>query len=350
LAKHVFQGEAEMVFYMPFDIAFIINSVMRVIRPNLILIMETEIWINFLRRANRHGASVVIVNGRLSERSADRYAYVRGTINRALKYVDLALMQTNQDAARLINLGIRSRKVKVTGNIKFDQKSVKSEHNLTVYFKERFGFDDSTPLIIAASTHPLEEKWILEALKKIYLTGVPNLPRLVLVPRHPERFDEVSGLISETGLSFARRTAPLGIEDDLVDVLLLDSIGELRSIYPLGDIVFVGGSLVPRGGQSILEPALAGKTIVTGNCMTNFEAVASEFAARDAFVRLPKLEDSLVSERLATQFLEILADPALRERLGSNAISVMNENRGATARTLQLLKPLLQVNANTIGR
>ncbi|MDH3492930.1 MAG: 3-deoxy-D-manno-octulosonic acid transferase [Acidobacteriota bacterium] len=347
LAGKIFKREADLIFYMPFDIPFVVKKVMRKIRPSLILVMEKEIWFNFFRAAQRYRAHLVLVNGRLSEKSAKRYSWVRGTFKRVLRCVDLALMQTNIDAQRLMSLGLRSGKVKVTGNFKFDQKIDKSEISLTAYFKERFGFNDSTPLIVAASTHAPEEKWILEAFKKIYLSASPNLPRLVLVPRHPERFDEIAKLIKGTGLSHARRSSPLGLDDELADVVLLDSIGELRSLYPLADLVFVGGSLVPHGGQSILEPALAGKTIVTGHSMTNFEAVAEEFAARDAFVRLPELEADLVSDKLAAKFLELLQDTEQKERLAKNAYSVMHDNRGATARTLKYLEPFLRVSGNT---
>lgn len=349
LATSVFLKRADLVFYNPFDIPFVVRRVMRRIKPNMILIMETEIWFNFLREANHNRTHVAIVNGRLSEKSFRRYSWVRGMMKRVFRYVDVAMMQSKEDGQRLVDLGMKHNKVKITGNFKFDQKIDKSERTLTAYFKERFGFNSVTPVIVAASTHSPEEKWILEAFKKIYLSGVPNLPRLILVPRHPERFDEVAGLIGQTGLSFVRRTAPLSLEDELTDVLLLDSIGELRSIYPLADIVFVGGSLIPRGGQSILEPALAKKTIVTGNSMTNFEAVAKEFSARNAFVRLPQLEEALISDQLAAKFLELLQNPELKERLARNAYSVMHTNRGATAKTLKHLAPYLQVTGNVIG-
>ena len=350
LAQKSFQGAAALVFYMPFDLRFIVRRVMRHIKPNIILIMETELWFNFLRSANRNKARVVVVNGRLSEKSLNRYLRIKGLMKRVLRYLDLALVQTEDDANRLLKLGINKKKVKVTGNFKYDQQVQEDEKTLTAYFRERFGFDQGTPLIVAASTHDPEETWILEAFKKIYLSGIPNLPRLVLVPRHPERFNEVEEQIKRTGLSYVRRTSPLSLEDDLADVVLLDSIGELRSIYPLADIVFVGGSLIPHGGQSIFEPALAKKTIVTGNFMMNFEAAAREFAERGALVRLPKLKENAVSEKLATQFRELLENPELKNRLAKNAFAVMNKNRGATVRTLKYLKPFLQVSGNVLRK
>lgn len=348
LASKLFSGIADLVFYLPFDLPFIINKVMRKIKPNIILIVETELWFNFLRTAYRNRSRVVIVNGRLSEKSMTRYAWIGGTIKRVLRYVDLALMQSNEDANRIVALGIRSSKVKITGNFKFDQRVTKGEHTLTAYFKERFGFSEETPVIVAASTHNPEEKWILEAFKKIYMSGVSHLPRLVVVPRHPERFDAVEKLIAKTGLSYVRRTSPLGFEDEIADVVLLDSIGELRSMYPLADIVFVGGSLIPHGGQNILEPALAKKTIITGNSLANFEAVANEFSAREAFIRLPDLEEGSVSDKLASEFLGLIQNPDRKEQLAKNAYLVMRNNRGATTRTLKYLEPYIQVTGNVL--
>ncbi len=350
LATRLFKNKADLIFYIPFDLGFIVKRVMRKIKPNVILVMETEIWFNLFREAYGHRAHVIIVNGRLSEKSVKRYSWIRKTMKRVLRYVDLALMQTREDAKRLVSLGIRNKKVKVTGNFKFDQMVDKEEKSLTAFFKERFGFTKETPLIVAASTHSPEEKWILEAFKKLYMSGMPNLPRLVLVPRHPERFDEVEKLISGTGLSYVRRTTTLSFEDELADVVLLDTIGELRSVYPLADIVFVGGSLIPHGGQSILEPALAKTTIVTGHSMTNFEAVANEFAARDAFVRLPPLEEDAVTDRLATEFMELIGNPETKNRLANNAYSVMHDNRGATFRTIKFLSPYLKVSGNVLFR
>ena len=348
LASRIFLNEASLVFYMPFDLPFVVKKVLRKIKPDILLIVETEIWLNIIRLANSGGASVIFVNGRLSKRSSNRYALIPKTLKRALRHVELALMQTNEDAKRIVSLGLKSNKVKVTGNFKFDQEIEVGEVPLTAYFKERFGFGGSTPLIVAASTHAPEERWVIEAFCKTRDLADRGQPRLVIAPRHPERFEEVADLIADAGLSIVRRSDALGIEDDQADVMLLDSIGELRAVYPLADLVFVGGTLIPHGGQSILEPALAGKAIVTGNSMTNFAAIATEFANQNAFVQLPKLGGDEVAERLASQFLELLNNPELKESLAKNAHSVMVRNRGATVRTLNYLKPYLQVTGNVL--
>ncbi len=350
LAQNLFAKDADLIFYFPFDWRWTVRKVLRKLKPNIILIMETEIWINFLRESHRNRSRVFIINGRLSEKSVARYKWIRKTMKRVMRYVDAALMQTAADARRLVKLGVNINKVKVTGNFKFDQKKDENEKVLTAYFKERFGFLEDSPLIVAASTHEMEERWILEAFKKVYKSDLPNLPRLMLVPRHPERFDEVADLIDNTGFSWLRRTSNLGFDDELADIVLLDTIGELRSVYPLAEIVFVGGSLIPHGGQNILEPALEKKTIVTGHHMTNFKAMAMEFKEKDAFVQLPKLKDSKVADALAKVFEELLRDNKKRKQLAKNAFSLMGKNRGATDKTLAYLKPYLQVQGNVLKK
>ena len=348
LASKVFANEASFVFYMPFDIPYVVNKVMKKIKPNLVLILETEIWFNFFRTASRTGANVILLNGRLSQKSADRYAMIPKTMKRVLHHVEAAFMQTKEDALRLLNLGIGQTKVKVIGNFKFDQELDDGDLPLTAYFRERFGLGTSAPLIIAASTHAPEERWILEAFGQILHSDISVPPRLILAPRHPERFDEVAELIAKAGLTHVRRSDVLGLEDDMAEVVLLDSIGELRSVYPLADLVFVGGSLIPHGGQSILEPALACKAIITGNSMTNFEAAAKEFTTRNAFIRLPELSAEAVADELAAQFMEVLQNAELRDTLAQNAYSAVINSRGATDRALKYLKPYLQVAGNVL--
>ena len=347
-AKMLFANDADLIFYFPFDWRWTVRKVLRKIQPKAVLIMETELWLNFLRETHKSGSRIFIVNGRLSEKSTNRYALIKKTMKRTLRYIDTAFMQTSKDAKRLVKLGINIKKVKVTGNFKFDQQKDEDEKHLTSYFKERFYLSDSSNLIIAASTHEPEEHWILDAFKKLYMSGIPNLPRLMLVPRHPERFAEVEGLIENTGFKWVRRTDALGMDEDLADVILLDSVGELRAVYPLAEIVFVGGSLIPHGGQNILEPALEKKAIVTGHFMTNFQAMANAFSEQNAIVKLPKLEEDEIVDKLAKVFEELLIDENLRKSLAENAYIAMGKNRGATEKTVDYLKPYLQVKKNFV--
>ena len=338
-ARDIFKASAEQIFYFPFDFRFSVRRALRRFKPNVILLVETEIWFNFLREASRSGARTAIVNGRLSEKSFRRYSYIKNFIRRVLSYIDLALMQGNADAKRLMSLGAHATRVKVTGNIKFDESF--EANGLTETFRERFAITSDAPLIVAASTHTPEERWILEAFKKIWKDYSGKLPRLLIVPRHPERFAEVADLIGETGFEWVRRSDAPSERDKTAEVILLDSIGELRAAYPLAEIVFVGGSLIPHGGQSILEPAVSGKAIVTGFYTMNFTAAVKEFLEKNALVQLPETDEQTVIEDLACCFTELLTDAEKRAELAKNALEVMRKNRGATLKTIENLKQFL---------
>jgi 3-deoxy-D-manno-octulosonic-acid transferase len=250
-------------------------------------------------------------------------------------------MQGKADATRLMSLGIRAGKVKVTGNLKFDHDLDVSENKVTEILRERFAITDASPLIIAASTHAPEESWILDAFKEIRRSAGDNSPRLMIAPRHPERFAEVAELIKRSGFSWARRSEPGLPSDEETDVILLDSIGQLRAAYPLAQLVFVGGSLVKHGGQSIFEPAAAGRAIITGPHTANFEAAVKEFLAQQALVQLPEVPNTEIVPLLAKTFNELLSDDKRRNALGEAALGVMQQNRGAVERTLEYLEPLL---------
>ncbi|MCU0239066.1 MAG: 3-deoxy-D-manno-octulosonic acid transferase, partial [Pyrinomonadaceae bacterium] len=343
IAKDAFRNDADLIFYFPFDWRFSVRRALRIIKPSIVLLMETELWFNFIRETRKSGANVIIVNGRLSEKSANRYGRIKKTMRRVLHHVDLALMQTQTDGKRLVNLGIRSSKIKVVGNMKFDQDFDETESKLTQQLKERFGISNDSPLIVAASTHEPEENWILESFKTVYKNSTNKLPRLLIAPRHPERFDEVAQLIEKTGFSWTRRTAEQSAEDELVDVILLDSIGELRAVYPLAEIVFVGGSLIPHGGQSILEPAIAKKAIITGFYTMNFAEIVKVFLEKDALIQMPKLKEKDISDQLSEIFLELLQNDKRRHFLGEHAFAIMRTSRGSTIKTIEELRPFFKV-------
>jgi 3-deoxy-D-manno-octulosonic-acid transferase len=336
LAQSIFKDRADAIFYFPFDFKFSVRRALRRFEPAAVCLMETELWFNFLREANKSGVKTAVVNGRLSEKSFKNYSYIKNFIERVLGYLDLALMQTNADAKRLMALGAHPTKVKVTGNIKFDQSFEPSA--LTAVFRDRFAISPDAPVILAASTHAPEERWILEAFKKIWKASPGKLPRLLIAPRHPERFSEVAGVIGETGFDWVRRSENPSARDRTAEIVLLDSIGELRAAYPLAEIVFVGGSLIPHGGQSILEPAAAGKSIVTGFYTMNFTAAVKEFLDKNALIQLPETDEKSISDDLANCLTELLKDPERRAELSKNALEVMRKNRGATAKTIENLR------------
>jgi 3-deoxy-D-manno-octulosonic-acid transferase len=339
LAKKIFEDEADLVFYFPYDWKFSVRRALKKIKPDVVLLMETELWFNFLREAKKSGATVAIVNGRLSEKSFKRYSYVKKTMRRVLHYVDLALMQGREDAKRLMELGIRPSKIKITGNLKFDEDLAGSD--LTNEFRNRFAIAENSPLIVAASTHAPEESLILQALKDVWKNSQTQLPRLFIAPRHPERFEEVFELVKNSGFDWVRRSEKESARDKTAEIILLDSIGELRAVYPLAEIVFVGGSLIPHGGQSILEPAIARNAIVTGFYTMNFAEPVREFLKQDALIQLPELKEKQIPAKLAETFAELLQNAEKRQKLAANAHAVMQKNRGATAKTIEQLKLLL---------
>lgn len=344
LAREIFKNEAALVFYFPFDWSFVVRRVLEKINPSVVLIMETELWFNFLREARKSEIKIALVNGRLSEKSFKNYKRIRGLVRRALANLDLALMSGASDAERLIELGCAAEKTFVTGNIKFDLETGKSE--LTETLRRRFAIDDARPLIAAASTHAPEERWILESYR--ILRGkfpAENAPRLLIAPRHPERFAEVAELMQNSGFRFTRRSTSMSETDINADLILLDSIGELRGVYELAELVFVGGSLIPHGGQNVLEPAAAKKAIVTGFYTMNFVDIIKTFSATEAIVQLPKLEENEILVNLESIFYELLSDNVKRKALAENAFAVLRENRGACAKTIVKLQLLFNKSA-----
>ncbi|HEV7698753.1 MAG TPA: 3-deoxy-D-manno-octulosonic acid transferase [Pyrinomonadaceae bacterium] len=338
VANEAYKDVADLIVYFPFDFKFAVKRFLKRIQPGVVLLTETELWFNFVRLSYKSNARVVVVNGRLSERSFKRYTWIKGFMKRLLGYVDLALMQTNADATRLMALGIRGSKVKVIGNLKFDHDLAVKENALTREFRERFGISPERPLILAASTHDPEERYVLEALE-----SEPHLCRLMLVPRHPERFDSVERLLIKSSYTFVKRTSPRSDADRSADVILLDTVGELRFAYPLAEIVFVGGSLIPHGGQSVFEPAAVGKAIVTGPYTENFSAVVDELLRTKALRQTPiATDESQISERLREEFTDLLSNEAKRTELGRNAAAAMLDNRGAVDKTLKYIEPLIK--------
>lgn len=349
LAQKIFKEKADAVIYFPFDFKFAVRRALNNFKPSVVLLMETEIWPRFIREAKTSGAKIAIVNGRLSERSVSRYKLIRTFISHVLRDIDVALMQGSNDANRMISLGMSAAKTIVTGNLKFDVATTEADAATTEYLRNRFGLDSSRPLIVAASTHDPEERWVLEGFCSA-ANGANPEPRLLIAPRHPDRFDSVSKLVEQfrrdsanewRPYSIARRSESESEDDRIVDVILLDSIGELRSVYPLADIVFVGGSLIPHGGQSVLEPATAGTAIITGHYTHNFVDAIRAFAGNQALIQLPILSPERIVDELFDQLSDLLEDPDRRAELGRNARAVMDANRGATKKTVDGLSRII---------
>jgi len=329
---------AENVFYFPLDFGFCIRPYMRALRPKLVVMAETEFWPNFLRKAKRCGAQVVVVNARISDRSLPGYRRWKGLLARVLQNVDLFLAQSEEDKRRLVEIGAAPERVQVSGNLKFD---VKPPEKQPIVERLRSAIDRSGggPVIVAGSTVETEEFLILAAFQSILLKHKSAV--LILAPRHPERFEKVWETLRASGIRTVRRST-LGNDVPSRGVaVLLDSIGELSSIYELADVAIVGGSLVPMGGHNVLEPAHFGKAIVVGPHTYNFRDIIAIFHSEKAIaVARAKAESSMKAE-LQERLEELLANKQLRGQLGAKAHSVLQSQRGATARTAAALAKLL---------
>jgi len=320
----------ENVFYFPLDFAFAIRPYLRALRPELIVLAETEFWPNFLRLAYASGARIVVVNGRISDRSWPRYRRFRWALKKMLAQVELFLAQTEQDGDRLRTIGAPVERVQVTGNLKFDVAPAASPAILES-LRQSLAATGSGLVLICGSTVEGEEPLLLSAFQDVK----KRHPRavLILAPRHPERFDEVGNLIAGAGSPCLRRSQWQG-EALAGGVLLLDSVGELAAVYALADIAFVGGSLVPRGGHNIIEPAQHGVAIVVGSYTENFRDIVSLFQSRGAVA-------IVTPDELSPTFVRLLADETERRALGKRAQETAQAQTGATLRTLEALKKLL---------
>ena len=326
---------AESVFYFPLDFAYAVRPYIDALRPELCVIAETEFWPNFLRLAKRGGARIAVINCRISERSFPGYKRLRFWLPEVLAKVDLFLTQTDQDQRRLVEIGVVEAKTRVAGNLKFD---VDLPPTPAIVASLRAALGESSaepaagwPILVCGSTLEDEEAPLLAAFHNILATHPKAV--MILAPRHPERFAEVAALVEKLGIRMSRRSLWSG-EPLAGGVLLLDTIGELAALYSLATVAFVGGSLVPRGGHNILEPARYGAAIVTGNHYENFRDIVNLFLSRNA-VRVVGLAE------LPLVFMELIEKEAERATLGRNALAALDSQRGATERTINALVELM---------
>ena len=325
VAKQALSGVAE-IFFVPLDFGRVVRRFFSVLRPQLFVLAESEFWPHLLRQARRSCRSVILVNGRMSRRSYRKYRRWRSLVRPVLGNIDYFLVQTELDRERLEGIGIPAQRIEVAGNLKAEvclpEVSVEERHNL----RTAFGLSPEKKVIIAGSTHRGEETLILKAFAGAREIR-PDLA-VVIAPRHPERSPEVEKAAVELGLRVMRRTQ---VESDKPwDVLILDTIGELTKFYALADLAFVGGSLIPHGGQNLLEPAFYGKPLCFGKHMENFAALAEDFVSFGA-ARIV-----LGPEELEDVFL--MKDEKAMEDMGRKAKDLLRSLQGATARTLQVIE------------
>jgi 3-deoxy-D-manno-octulosonic-acid transferase len=303
------------------------------LHPELIVVAETEFWPNFLRTAHRRGVRVAIVNARISDRSLPGYRRWQRLLSRILRHVDLFLPQTPEDARRLTEIGAEPNRVRVAGNLKFDIPPQPAPAIIS-QLRSALAASSAGPILVCGSTVEGEEPLLIDAFKAVLARHPAAV--MLLAPRHPERFQQVADQLQQSGLKFWRRSTWSG-EPLAGSILLIDSIGELASFYSLADIAFVGGSLVPRGGHSILEPAQHGVAILVGPYTENFRDIVELFRSHDA-VRIVTPAD------LSRVFTTLLANKAERGALGRRALETLHSQGGATEFTMQQLRGLLNGN------
>ena len=336
LAQERFGGEN--VFYFPLDLGFCIRPYMRALRPKLVVMAETEFWPNFLRKAKKCGAQVAVVNARISDRSLPGYRRWKGILGRVLRNVDLFLAQSEEDKRRLVEIGAAEERVQVSGNLKFD---VKPPEKLAIAEQLRSAIQRSGggPVIIAGSTVGWEDKSVLKMFDRL-LGEYPNAV-LILAPRKPDRFEEVAALAQGMSLrTWKRSKADLGNTVVSGGVFLLDSIGELASLYQLGACAFVGGSLENSGGHNILEPAGFGVPVIVGPHTHNFRDIVGLFRRADALIELPAGYPEQDADSLYRGVAAVLKNEATNKLANMN--EVMRSQSGATARTAAALEKLLE--------
>jgi len=337
--------DVEMVCYFPFDWKFSVRRALNAIQPEIVILMESELWLNFLHECSARKIPVVVVNGRISDRSFPRSQKFIFFVRRLYGLVTLFLMQSRLDAERALRLGASPARVKVSGNLKYDLgdgSETPAMMEIAKSLDDYFALS-SCPLIIAGSTCEGEESVILKSFGQLRaIQGMEDV-RLLLAPRHPERFDQV-GKSNDFPVGMARRSQQSSVSVEAASkagVILLDSVGELAALYRFASIVFVGGSLVPKGGHNILEPALFGKPVIVGPYMQNFREIARDFLKRDAVIQIQQTTAEDQINELSKFFAELLGNPEKARRLGENARKSIEENSGATATTIAAIAKIM---------
>ena len=342
IAKRTYAGKH--VFYYPIDFSRAVARTFRRIRPRAVVLMEMEIWPNFVAHAKTRGVPVVVVNGRITERSFRRFKRLGGIARDFLGKVEAFFVQTDVYAERLVALGVAAQRVSVTGNVKFDTLSTEVDANRAARIREEMGVGRDEILIIGGSTHRGEEEALLDAYAR--MRQAERRMRLLVVPRHDTRFDEAAAAIEARGYKVFRRSRvakgqrPEGERPDKAEILLGDTMGELERLYEAADVAFVGGSLIPHGGQNVMEPAAKGKPVVFGPSMDNFPDAASVLLASGAARQIRDKDE--------------LAD-ALAAYAGTNAGSAAGRagrdavirSKGATAKTVAKIAEILR-NRQTV--
>ncbi len=327
-------GPGDLLIYLPLDVSFIVRHVLKRINPSLFIIAETEIWPNLISQLYKQNIPIVTVNGRISDSSYSGYSAIKYIIRPILRKVSIFLLQSDTDASRLESLGVAKEKIQVTGNLKFDiNLNAGLELNASAY-RQKLMLNAEDKLWVCGSTHAGEEELILKTYKELLLVH-PKL-KLLLAPRHPERSKDIAAVASSMKFmpiftSSISEASPTCIDNS---VFILDTIGELFNYYACADIVFVGGSLIKKGGHNILEPASLKKPIIFGPYMFNFRDITDLFMQYKAGIMVSNARE------LTLKVKELLSNNLLAKDLGQRAYELIRKNSGATGKNIQAIKQL----------
>lgn len=322
--------EIDLCLFFPFDLSWAVRRSLRLVNPSLVLIVETEIWPNFVRIANSRQIPVLLVNGRFSDRSFPRYFRIRRMLKPLLSMFSAFCMQTAHDARRARRIGAPTNKVVVTGNLKFDIVSSLQSLPAPEKVRSELNFPPEVPVWVAGSTHAGEEVMVADVARQLQKESVEQI--LILVPRHPERVRGIGEQLSAMGIRWILRSeVSQGKEVRKGGVLLVDTIGEMLKFYSIAELVFVGGSLVPVGGHNLLEASLLSKPVLFGPHMQNFKEIASLVMESGAGLQVGN------SEELKEKVMELLGSAELRQDMGTHGFDLLSEHAGATRKTLDII-------------
>ncbi|MBI5756836.1 MAG: 3-deoxy-D-manno-octulosonic acid transferase [Nitrospirae bacterium] len=334
--------EIDHVVYFPFDLPWSVKRFVNRIQPDIYISVETELWPNFLRQVKLSGAKTIIINGRISPSSFKGYSKVRPFMRKVLSNIDLFCMQSEEDARRIREIGVSEKAVRVTGNMKYDQKFVEMGEDAVLNKMRLFGINEGDKVIVAGSTHPGEDEIILISYKECLKDD--KKIRLIIVPRHTERAGDIEKLIENAGFKAIRRTELTDSGRDtslphtaypLPPIIVVDTIGELSTLYILATIVIIGGSFVPHGGQNPLEAMYYKKPVIFGEHMFNFQQITEEILSGGAGMMVEKGED-------LTRMLKVLLnDSGKPKEMGEKGYRIIIKNRGAVERNLAIVGKFL---------
>lgn len=326
-------GNSVTRLYFPYDLPLILKKFFNKLRPRLLILLETELWPNLLATCHLYQVPVILINGRLSERSARAYRRILPVTQRMLKSINLLAAQFQADADRFMALGLPKDRIHVTGNLKFDLKLPPQLSTEAKKLRAHWGKDRL--VWIAASTHPGEEELIAEAFSQVQSCLANVL--LVSVPRHVERAAQLEYLYRSQGLEVIKRSQQKPCTST-TDVFIGDTMGELLSFYAAADLAFVGGSLVEKGGQNPLEPAAVGLAILTGPYTFNFESITEQLKQRGIEIQVNNAQE------LAKQVVFLLSNPAKRQQMGMDAKKFVQENKGVVLKQMQLIENFINLS------